>query len=179
MKKIILIPIGKIDEETLGTIKQRLAEIFAWTVDDGCQIEPPRNAYDFKRKQYQSKAILAALRALELKEDERILGVTSVDLYAHRLSSVLGEADAEHRVALISLWRLRQVYRALPGEKKLFSDRAIKEAMHQLGHTYGLGHCWAPRCAMFPTNSLKDTDTKQAFFCYECHRKLKDKGIIR
>jgi len=179
LKKIVLTPIGKIDEETLGMIKQRLGEIFAWTVDGGSQIEPPRSAYDFKRKQYSLTAILAALRALELKEDERILGITSVDLYTSRLSSVLGEADAEHGVALISLWRLRQVYRALPGEKKLFSERVIKEAMHQLGHTYGLGHCWAPRCAMFPTNSLRETDLKQAFFCYECHRKLRDKGIIR
>ncbi len=179
MKKIILTPVGKIDEETLGMIQQRLGEIFAWTFDGGSQIEPPRSAYDFKKKQYQSKAILAALRALELKEDERILGVTYVDLYAPGLSFIFGEADAEHGVALISLWRMRQVYRSLPGEKKLFAERFVKEAMHQLGHTYGLGHCWAPRCAMFPTNSLRETDKKQAFFCYECHRKLRDKGIIR
>ena len=179
MKEIILIPIDRVDGETLGTIKQRLAEIFVWTVDGGSQIEPPRSAYDFKRKQYQSKAILAALRAPKHKEDERILGVTNVDLYAPKLSFVFGEADAERGVALISLWRMRQVYRSLPGEKKLFGERVIKEAMHQLGHTYGLGHCWAPRCAMFPTNSLRDTDKKQAFFCYECHRKLSDKGIIR
>lgn len=179
MNRIALIPIGSIDDEVLGNLQEGLDRAFRLGVEIGSPLEHPHYAYDFKRKQYSPRAILAALRAIGVNEDERILGVTDSDLQGPKLGSVLGEADAEHGVALISLWRMRQVYRALPGQKKLFAERAIKESIHLLGHTYGLGHCWAPRCVMYPSNRLKDTDTKQSVFCHECYRKLEGKGIIR
>jgi predicted Zn-dependent protease len=30
----------------------------------------------------------------------------------------------------------------------LFAERALKEAVHELGYTFGLGHCGNPRCVM-------------------------------
>jgi archaemetzincin len=51
-------------------------------------------------------------------------------------------------------------------------DRTIKEAVHELGHTFGLEHCENARCVMHFSNSLADTDWKQAKFCSQCRPKL-------
>lgn len=36
------------------------------------------------------------------------------------------------------------------------------------GHTWGLAHCAAPRCVMFFSNTLHDTDAKGVEFCSAC-----------
>lgn len=56
--------------------------------------------------------------------------------------------------------------------ESLFHLRAVKEAVHELGHTYGLGHCRNPRCVMSFSNSLRDVDRKERDFCPSCRRKL-------
>jgi len=51
-------------------------------------------------------------------------------------------------------------------------ERALKEAVHELGHLLGLPHCDNPRCIMFFSNTLADTDRKGPGFCPACRGKL-------
>ncbi len=169
MKKIGITPIGSIDNDVLDELQQRLEEAFGLVVEVNPQMEQPEYAYDPKRKQYHSTAILGALSGPE----ERTLGVCDVDLYVPGLNFVFGEADIRRGMAVISLRRLRQEFYGYPEDRRLFTERAVKEAIHELGHTYGLGHCRDARCVMFFSNSLRDTDKKSSLFCYDCHRKLK------
>jgi len=84
-------------------------------------------------------------------------------------------AHDRHRgqyLAVIALPRLRQGFYGLPGDEALFHQRAVKEATHELGHTYGLGRCRNPRCVMCFSNSLRDVDRKERDFCPSCRRKL-------
>ncbi len=53
-------------------------------------------------------------------------------------------------------------------------ERVVKEAIHELGHTYGLGHCRDARCIMYFSNSLLDTDRKGAAFCVNCRRMVEE-----
>ncbi len=50
--------------------------------------------------------------------------------------------------------------------------RALKEAVHELGHTYYLSHCADAKCVMYFSNSLADTDIKGAGFCKRCQQRL-------
>jgi len=50
--------------------------------------------------------------------------------------------------------------------------RAVKEAVHELGHTFGLDHCSDPRCVMHFSNMLADTDRKGREFCPSCRARL-------
>ena len=96
---------------------------------------------------------------------DRVLGLVDMDIFAHELNFVFGEADVAGGKALISLKRLRQEFYGLPKNENLFRERALKEAVHELGHTYGLRHCPNPACVMHFSNSLHDTDLKGWDFC--------------
>ena len=131
----------------------------------------PDYAYDHKRKQYLSTAILnTILGQKEVARYERILGVVDHDLFVPELNFVFGQAST--KAAVISLTRLRQTFYHLPEDQTLFHQRVLTEAIHEIGHTYGLEHCRHPRCVMFFSNSLTDTDRKGLEFCRSCYSKL-------
>jgi archaemetzincin len=170
--KISLRPIGNVDKDTLEALRIRLKQTF------GCPIEivPHANAlehtYDPKRGQYLSPGLLSRLEELGGAKDEKVLGVVDADLYAPGLNFVFGQANATTGTAIISLCRLREEYYGLHQDKDKFLERATKEAVHELGHTFGLEHCTDPKCVMHFSNSLQDTDLKQAAFCSQCRPKL-------
>jgi archaemetzincin len=85
---------------------------------------------------------------------------------------VFGLADPYQRRAIIALPRLRDSFYGAPDDEALFLARAVKEAVHELGHTYGLSHCQDRRCVMAFSNSLPDTDHKSRDFCSRCREQL-------
>src|SRR5574342_567472 len=95
-------------------------------------------SYNAHRRQYNAEILLDRVR---LAPGHRILGVTSRDLYVAGLNFVFGLADRAGRAAVISLHRL-----SAGTDNTTFRARAVKEAVHELGHTWGLGHCLDPRC---------------------------------
>jgi archaemetzincin len=127
-------------------------------------------AYNPERKQYFSSKLLASLEKSE--GEERVVGVADVDLYVPRLNFVFGEADMVSGTAIVSLCRLRPEYYGLAPDEALFLERATKEIVHELGHTFGLGHCPNNKCVMHFSNSLADTDLKEAHFCNKCRPKI-------
>lgn len=168
---IVLVAVGRVDEEALEGLKDSLSKVFNRQVFIAKEMPEPDYAFDKKRNQYLSTAILNTLmKQKEYNVYEKVLGVVDHDLYVPQLNFVFGEASG--KVAVISLTRLRQGFYGLPEYKELFYKRVLTEAVHELGHTYGLGHCKNPRCVMFFSNTLADTDRKGHEFCPACKRKL-------
>lgn len=173
---IALVPIGQVNEAVLTAIGEGLKEAFGLDYIIVSSLPHPDYAYERRRGQYRSDDILARLCHLSLPA-ERWLGVADVDLYAPGLNFVFGQANMGGPAALISLARLQQRFYGLRDDQGLFFERAIKEAVHELGHTYGLGHCSNRRCVMAFSNSLADTDYKGRGFCPRCRLALQ--GIIK
>ncbi len=171
--KIILRPLSMIDSQTLEILKQSLEQSFSRPVEIMAQVSNLDFAYDPSRQQHLSPRLLSALRSFSMEPGDRCLGMVDVDLYSPGLNFVFGEADISAGVAVISVYRLMQERYGLPQDDGLFQDRVIKEAVHELGHTYNLGHCQDIRCVMHFSNSLADTDIKGASFCQKCQQRLK------
>ncbi|MBM3148486.1 MAG: archaemetzincin family Zn-dependent metalloprotease [Chloroflexi bacterium] len=170
--KIILKSIGRVEPEAIWELKERLKQTFGCPVETKAEFGNLEQAYDPKRKQYLASKLLDCFKKSGVAEDEKVLGIVSVDLYAPDLNFVFGQADVDSGVAVISLHRLKPSYYGSSWDKAIFLDRAAKEAIHELGHTFGLGHCPDSKCVMHFSNSLADTDHKHAVFCGQCRPKL-------
>jgi archaemetzincin len=170
--KITLKPLGDVAKEIMAELKNRMDGIFNCPVEIKAGFSNLDHAYDQERKQYLSSKLIASLNSSGRERDEKVVGITEVDLYAPGLNFVFGEANVASEIAIISLCRLRQEYYGLSPEKNLFLERATKEIVHELGHTFGLGHCPNTRCVMHFSNSLADTDLKGMGFCDKCCPRL-------
>jgi len=170
---IVLVAIGKIDKQILVGLKDDLSESFNKQIFIGKVMPEPAYAFNKERKQYFSEAILDKVTEnKDYDSYERVLAVVDYDLYVPDLNFVFGQAGGS--AALISITRLRQEYYGLPKDDDIFRKRILTEAVHELGHTYGLGHCPNPKCVMFFSNSLPDTDRKGYQFCPKCKKRLND-----
>ena len=168
----ILVPLGAVPADLLDGLATPLGAAFGLPCRAAAPIPIPPAAYDRRRRQYVGHAILAALARLSLPDAERVLGIIDADCYAPGLNFIFGEASFHARDAFIALPRLRQSFYGLPEDVSLFQERVLKEAVHELGHTYGLKHCPSPRCVLHFSNSLHDTDVKGAAFCLRCQARL-------
>jgi archaemetzincin len=167
--KIGVLSIGQVPREVLLELAQALPKIFPDTV---CSVikEPlpiPADAFVKNRNQYNSSVILNQIRVFAASNAgfDRVLGVIDVDVFASGLNYVFGEAYTPGKAALISLRRLRPDFYGETAGSDLFVLRALKEAVHELGHTLGLHHCARGFCVMHFSNSIFDTDKKQSLFC--------------
>jgi archaemetzincin len=88
------------------------------------------------------------------------------------LNFVFGEADARLGIAVFSLARLHTP------DRNHFVHRAATEAIHELGHTFGLTHCDDVRCVMWFSNTLAETDRKGTEFC-GAHARAIERAISR
>ncbi len=169
---MLVLAIGQVDSDSLKFIKRGLKDVFSDVEVEafGTVMSVPEQAYSSSRRQYYSTRILAKIRDyLGIEEAQYVLGVTEVDLYVPGLNFVFGEAQPDRRTAVISLFRLRPEFYGEESNIQLFHERALKEAIHELGHTLGIGHCKNSLCVMAFSNSILETDRKMAKFCEDCN----------
>lgn len=163
-----------VEYETLSTLIENLFKTFpeAKITRMEKEMSLPEETFNPARKQYDSTRILSHISSTIEKNIDKILGVTSMDLYVPELNFVFGEAQCPGRVAIISIHRLRPEFYGYPKDQVLLIERATKEAVHELGHTSGLLHCENLRCVMSFSNSILDIDQKDSTFCPECNISL-------
>ena len=174
MRWIILVLLSEINEHILKVLKQSLEQTFNRAVETRAEIRSLDYAYDPSRNQYISPRLLSRLRRIKKGSGDTILGIVDVDLYSPEFDFVFGEAEISSGVATVSLYRLRPERYGLRPDAKVFEERAIKEAVHEFGHLYYLGHCPNPKCVMNFSTSLVDIDIKGKTFCSKCQQELKE-----
>jgi archaemetzincin len=175
-----LLPIGGIQRTLLDDLRARIGMVFRIPCEVVQPALPAEFAYHPERGQYHSSEILAQMASLAGSRCWRLLGVTDVDLYIPILTYVFGEAQLKGRCALVSLHRLRQEFYGLPPDPELLSERLLKEAVHELGHTMELTHCDDYDCVMSSSHAVEWIDLKRPNLCSVCHaRATENTGASR
>jgi archaemetzincin len=136
--------------------------------------------FDKQRNQWKSTDTLEWLSdkykklyySKERRKTTKILAICDFDAYSDKLNFVFGEAHLDGRLCAIYLPRLRQEFYGLKPDESLFYQRLVKEAVHELGHAFGLNHCENIKCVMHFSNSLPDTDMKTSHLCNVCRGHL-------
>jgi archaemetzincin len=177
--RIILQPVlFKPDRDIISTLKKTLSEEF--NASSIVTVSPIKEIsglllFDRQRNQWKSNDILQWLSNIYKpysKSTTKMLAICDFDAYSGSLNFVLGEAYVDGSISAIYLPRLRQEFYGLKPDESLFYQRIVKEAVHELGHAFGLNHCKNIRCVMHFSNLLSDTDIKTSHFCNAC------KGLI-
>jgi archaemetzincin len=130
-------------------------------------------AYDTQRRQYHSTKILEKLAEAAPPQAIKVIGIAVVDLFIPILTHVYGEAQLGGKACIISTYRLRENPHE-GGARVSLKDRAVKEALHELGHTFKLKHCPEHACIMHYCRSIADVDRKTAGFCRHCRVMMDD-----
>lgn len=172
MSVLHLLPVGEVDRRLLEELRRDLASEFRVR----CQILPSRIDPDFafhnQRQQYHSTEILRRMEKAVSEGCWRMLGITSHDLYMPVLTFVFGEAQLNNACAVVSTHRLRQEFYGLPASDELLRQRLLKEAIHELGHTFGLTHCREYDCVMAASHAVERIDLKNSTFCPACRPRV-------
>ena len=130
-----IVALGGIEEYILAAVEQGLGETYGFGVKRLPGLVDPDDAYDAQRGQYSSLHVLRRLITLVPEDAVSMLGITGKDLFIPMLSFVLGQAQLSGPAAVISLARLRQEFHGLSPDHALTVVRAVKEAVHEVGHT--------------------------------------------
>jgi len=171
--KIIITPIGCVDIKSLYPISSEISKLFGFQTFEKPLIDNIDFAFDPTRKQYYSTKILEKLEEICPPEGIKIVAITDVDLFIPVLTFVFGEAQLGGKSCIISTYRLKESYHTIDS-RGIYSDRMVKEAIHELGHTFNLRHCKDPKCIMHYCRSLDDVDHKAEDLCRYCDVLLKD-----
>jgi archaemetzincin len=168
MGGVVLCWIGEQDARPalIESVRAHVSGALRERVHAGFEPERPSEAWDPRRGQFESGSILEWL-ASRHPGAHKVLGVTDVDLFIPILTFVFGEAQLGGRAAVVSIARLTPPGAARAGQT-LLDERLRKEALHELGHAYGLVHCGHPGCVMGRSPGVAEIDVKGDSFCPDC-----------
>lgn len=170
---IILAPIGEFDADVLDAVAEMIPQHFSLPVRREPLVKAVDFAWDAKRRQFHSTAILASLSDAAPADAFKIVALTHHDLFIPILTHVYGEAELGGTSCIVSTCRLAEGISAV-AQRESYLARIVKECAHELGHAFDLRHCKDHQCLMHYCRSIADVDAKSRQFCRYCRVLLGD-----
>lgn len=177
---IRILPIGDVSKKILEILSEELQSELNVKCRILPEIEIPENAFNQWRKQYDAEKIMDNISKIRIAKfiDKSIptLAIIEKDIYYNGLNFIFGLEDTTG-YCIISTARLNPLFYKKASNFGILIDRTVKEAIHEIGHYFGLDHCVHPFCVMCFSPSVEDVDEKRKSFCNDCKIKLATKGI--
>ncbi|TFF87776.1 MAG: hypothetical protein EU550_02620 [Promethearchaeota archaeon] len=184
MKKIIAIQkIGDLDNQVITNLRKCLSWQFKiydfhFLISEN-PISLTTKYYNFLREKYDASLILQNLFLNNCSKNYFCsLGIMNKDIFKGFHNFVFGVGVNVNKflfnfpnLALVSIARLKESYYNNPEDDILTLRRALKESIHEIGHSLGLKHC-TNECVMRFSKSIQEVDKKPLSFCFECAKKL-------
>lgn len=175
-ERIYIIPLGNVDKKITEKIKEAIPPALEITakVEVSAEKELPGTAYDASRKQYDADKVMRDILkkfVLDIRIESALI-LTDADIYSKEADFVFGSSDERKKIAIVSLARLKNEFYGLQSDNRLLASRAVKESVHEIGHSWGLSHCKNKRCVMYLSDRIEDIDKKSDSFCPACQRSV-------
>jgi archaemetzincin len=170
---VAIVPIGSFGLELIEAISAEVERIFGFQSEVMPILQDLSFAYDANRKQFHSTPILEQLAARIPPEFTRVLAIVNVDLFIPILTHVYGEAQLGGKACIVSTFRLNGGHANI-NLPEPYLGRIVKEATHELGHTFQLRHCSDHTCLMHYCRNERDVDRKSDQLCRYCQVLLED-----
>ncbi|HEY2476325.1 MAG TPA: archaemetzincin family Zn-dependent metalloprotease [Candidatus Cybelea sp.] len=169
---IRIVPINTVDAAFMSRLAPCLEERFLCGVAVERSLVVPRSTLNATRGQLFVSTLMMKVQRAHPQAAAATLAVTDFDLYKTSHRFVFGDADEAQGIAIVSTHRLRSEFYGEQPDSNVLFQRILKESIHELGHAFGLKHCYNARCAMYYSNSIFETDNKMPHFCDVCDRRL-------
>lgn len=124
--------------------------------------------YDPLRKQYDGTLLLKEIESGFSSDSTKTIALFNVDLFIPILTYIFGQAYLNGRAGIVSIYRFSNERYGIKKDDKIIVDRFRKEVIHELGHTFGLIHCYDPTCVMRSSTYVEDIDQKRPNLCIKC-----------
>jgi archaemetzincin len=169
---IRIVPINTVDAAFTSRLAPCLEERFLTGASVERSLVVPRGSLNAARGQLFVSTLLSKVQRAHPEPGATRLAITDFDLYKTSHRFIFGDADEAQGIAVVSTHRLRSEFYGEPADVNTLFQRMLKECIHELGHAFGLKHCYNARCAMYYSNSIFETDNKMPHFCEICDRRL-------
>ena len=169
--KIAVAYFNPIDANLKKQLLDNIAATYNCTVSElPYSVKLPSYAYYSLRSRYRALVILEYLDLIE--GYDKVIGITTKDICTPSNGiydwGVMGLSSLPGQSCVISTYRMKTP------NKKLFNDRFIKVALHELGHAMGLSHCTFSRTCFMEAaeGTVKSVDRETRSLCSNCKRLL-------
>jgi archaemetzincin len=169
---IILIPFEPFEKDLTNWISDDICDIFHYPVEVRECNTDLSNCYNPGRRQHDANMILKLVSDITPPEAVKSVGLLKVDLFIPILTHIFGQAALHGKTAIVSIFRLRNELYGLRQNYMLQNERLRKVVIHELGHTFGITHCFSPNCVMRSSTYVEDLDQKGIHLCNVCLSEL-------
>lgn len=169
---IILVSYGHFENEFLSVIAEAITNEYMLPV--GCEEShiDLSKYYDPSRRQYDANKLLKEIDSNTSPETIKTIGLFRVDLFIPILSYIFGQAFLNGRSGIASMFRLKNELYGMEPNEPLLLERFKKIIIHELGHAFGLKHCYTASCVMLSSTYVEDIDQKNANLCFKCRSEI-------
>jgi len=165
--------VGDLNTELIEAIGGEIQRVFGFSTAVASVLLDLSFALDQNRNQHHSTMILGQLAAVTPARAIRVIAIAQVDLFIPILTHVYGEAQLGGTACVVSTFRLNEGRSGMNISPK-YIGRIVKEAIHELGHTFNLRHCPEKTCIMHYCRNEEDVDRKSDELCRYCKVMLDD-----
>jgi archaemetzincin len=128
--------------------------------------------YDPTRRQYDGNKLLKFLDSISEPDSLKTIGLFRVDLFIPILTYIFGQAIFKGKTGIASIYRLKNEQYGMKKDDDLLLERLKRVVIHELGHTFGLVHCYIPSCVMRSGTYVEDIDQKKHILCNKCRAEI-------
>lgn len=171
-ENITLISFGYFEKELLEIVARDVIHEFSLPVKTKEGYLDLSEFYNPARKQYNGTMLLKEIDSAFCSDSVKTIGLFNVDLFIPILTYIFGQAFLNGRSGIVSIFRFSNERYGIKTDDKILVDRFRKEVIHELGHTFGLIHCYDPTCVMRSGTYVEDIDQKNHNLCIKCRKLL-------